>query len=194
MTTSIDFGPQADEVKRVIAGVRDAQLTAPTPCDGLPVAALLHHLDTLTVAFRGAAGKEAQPPGPQPDAAHLAADWRTSIPAQLDALAAGWREPDAWEGSTDIAGMRMPGGEVGVVALNEVLVHGWDLAAATSQGYRADDASARACYEFGQGLAIHAPEMRNGMYGPVVPVPGDAPLLDRLLGQAGRDPAWTPPG
>jgi hypothetical protein len=32
--------------------------------------------------------------------------------------------------------------------------------------------------------------MRDGMYGPVVPVPADAPLFDRLLGQAGRDPAW----
>src|SRR3954469_15184072 len=133
--TNIDFGPQTEAVGRVVAGVRDDQLTDPTPCTELSVAAVLHHLDTLSVAFRGAAGKQPQGPGPQPDADRLAPDWRTRIPAQLDALAAAWREPSAWEGSTDIAGMRMTGGEVGVVAVNEVLLHGWDLAAATGQPY-----------------------------------------------------------
>ena len=35
-------------------------------------------------------------------------------------------------------------------------------------------------------------EARAGLYGPVVPVPGNAPLLDRLLGQTGRDPRRWP--
>jgi hypothetical protein len=34
--------------------------------------------------------------------------------------------------------------------------------------------------------------MRDGMYGPVVPVADDAPAFDRLLGQTGRDPGWRP--
>jgi hypothetical protein len=34
--------------------------------------------------------------------------------------------------------------------------------------------------------------MRDAMYGPVVPVPAEAPVFDRLLGQAGRDPGWRP--
>jgi hypothetical protein len=51
---------------------------------------------------------------------------------------------------------------------------------------------AQACLEFGKGFAVGAPEARDRIYGPVVPVPSDAPVFDRLLGQTGRDPRWTP--
>jgi uncharacterized protein (TIGR03086 family) len=190
-TTSLDLAPQAAEVARVVAGVRDDQLADPTPCADLSVAAVLHHLVTLSVAFRGAAEREPQGPGPYPDADQLPPDWRERLTRELDALAAAWRKPSAWEGSTEIAGMTMPGPTIAVVALNEVLVHGWDVAAATGQEYRADQASAQACLEFAVQIAAAAPEMRNAMYGPVVPVPGDGPLLGRLLGQTGRDPRWA---
>ena len=102
-----------------------------------------------------------------------------------------WRDPSAWEGDAVIAGMTMPAAEVGVVALNEVLVHGWDVAAATGQQYRPDDGAVGACLQFARRIAADAPEMRNAMYAPAVPVPDDAPVLDRLIGAAGRDPAWT---
>ncbi|MCW2702129.1 MAG: hypothetical protein JWQ37_124 [Blastococcus sp.] len=191
-TTSLDFAPQAAEVARVIAGVRDEQLTDPTPCAGTPVAAILDHFDGLTVAFRKAAEKEEPAGGASADAAHLAADWRIRLPQQLDGLVAAWSHPSAWEGTTEIAGMRMPAGAAGVVAVNEVLVHGWDLAVATGQTYEADPVVAQACLEFGEGFAVGAPEARDQIYGPVVPVPSDAPVMDRLLGQTGRDPRWAP--
>ena len=191
MQTSFDLDPQSAVVSRIAAGVRDDQLTGPTPCADLPVAAVLHHLVTLTSAFRGAAEQEPQGPGPMPEASELPADWRERLPRQLDALAAAWRNPTAWEGTTEIAGMPLPGPTIAVVALNEVLVHGWDVAAATGQDYEADDASAQVCLDFALEIAANAPEMRNAMYAPAVPVPDDAPLLDRLIGQTGRDPRWS---
>ena len=60
--TTPDQSAQAAEVARVVAGVRDEQLTGPTPCADMSVAALLDHLDGLTVAFRAAAEKS--PSGP----------------------------------------------------------------------------------------------------------------------------------
>jgi uncharacterized protein (TIGR03086 family) len=187
-----DLAPTAAEVARVIAGVRDDQLTGPTPCAGTSVAAMLDHVVGLTVAFRLGAEKQPQSGGPRADADQLAPDWRERLPQQLDALVTAWQQPSAWEGMTDVAGAKLPAAAMGVIALNEVLVHGWDLAVATGQPYEVDPAAAQRCLQFAQELAVGAPEVRNGMYGPEVPVAGDAPAFDRLLGQTGRDPGWKP--
>jgi len=190
-TTTPDLAPAAAEVARVVAGVRDDQLTGPTPCTGTSVAAMLDHFVGLTLGMRMAAEKNPMQGAPKADADTLPHDWRTRLPQQLDALVAAWRQPAAWDGETEAGGVRLPASTMGVVALNEVLVHGWDLAVATGQPYRPDPASTEACIELARQFAA-VPEMRDQIYGPVVPVPDDAPSMDRLLGLTGRDPAWAP--
>jgi uncharacterized protein (TIGR03086 family) len=189
--TQLDLAPQAAELARVAAGIRDDQLGDPTPCAGTPVAGLLAHVVGLTTAFRMAAEKTpvAGVPSALPD--DLPPDWRTRIPAQLDALVAAWQQPSAWEGTAEAGGVVMPAPVAAVVTLDEVLVHGWDLAVATGQHYTADPASVAACTEFAAQAAAQGPT--PGLFGSPVPVPDDAPPLDRLLGLTGRDPAWGPP-
>ena len=189
-TTQLDLGPQAAEVARVVAGVRDDQLGAPTPCAGTPVAGLLAHLAGLATAFRMAAEKTPLSGGPSASPEDLPPDWRTRIPAQLDGLAAAWRRPSAWAGTAEAGGVQMPAPVAAVVALDEVLVHGWDLAVATGQDYSADPASVAACTELAAQAAVEEPT--PGLFGAPVPVADDAPPLDRLLGLTGRDPAWRP--
>jgi uncharacterized protein (TIGR03086 family) len=194
MTTTLDLGPQASEVARLVAGVRDDQLADPTPCADTPVAALLDHLVGLTLAFRLAAEKQPQSAAPKADAETLPADWRERLPRQLAELVAAWRVPAAWEGSTEVGGVTMPAPQIAVVGLDELLVHGWDLAAATGQGFVADDADVRACLGFVEQVNGEGRESPPGLFGPRVPVPADAPVLDQLLGLTGRDPGWSRPG
>ncbi|SDM40997.1 TIGR03086 family protein [Geodermatophilus siccatus] len=190
-TTRLDLAPQAAELARVVTGIRADQLGHPTPCDGTPVAGLLAHVVGLTTAFRMAAEKTPVSGGPSASPDDLPPDWRTRIPAQLDALVEAWQRPSAWEGTAEAGGVVMPAPVAAVVTLDEVLVHGWDLAVATGQDYTADPASVAACTEFAAQAAAQGPT--PGLFGPAVPVPDDAPPLDRLLGLTGRDPAWRPP-
>ena len=187
MTSFVDLGPAAERVAALLPGVRDDRLDAPTPCPDMTVGELLGHLIGLSEAFRGGAEKAPDPGAPPATPPALAPDWRTALPARLDALTAAWRMPAARDGSTSVGGVEMPAAMVAVVALDELVLHGWDLARATGQPYEPDPASVEACLTFVAPTAT--PEGVPGLFGPPVPVPDDAPALDRLLGLSGRDPA-----
>lgn len=192
--TILDLGPPARQLVTLVEGVADDQLTGPTPCAGTSVAALLDHLVGLTQAFRDAAEKTGGAGGgPTASAADLAPDWRRRLPAQLDELAAAWRDPAAWEGTTEAGGVTMPAAVMGRVAVDELVLHGWDLARATGQPFACDPVSTQVVFEFTSLMSQPEEQAgREGLFGPVVDVPPDASLLHRALGLSGRDPAWTP--
>jgi uncharacterized protein (TIGR03086 family) len=198
--TRIDIDGAAEEVVRLLDGLTDEQLSDPTPCGGYSVATLLDHLMGLSLAFTWAARKTAPPadgsaprPG-QATADHLDPAWRDLLPGRLADLAKAWREPSAWEGLTEVAGVRMPAPLMAVVALDELVLHGWDLARSTGQSFTCTPANTAAVLEFTHASA--QPDRaagRDRLFGPVVSVPADAPAFDRALGFAGRDPAWSSP-
>jgi len=198
---TIDLGPAAREVSRLLDGVKDDHLDSPTPCPEYSVGALLDHLMGLSLAFTWAArkttaeeerGSEESGPGGA-TAAHLDAQWRALLPQRLDALAEAWRDPQAWEGMTEAGGFTMPAEQMGAVALDELVLHGWDLARSTGQAFECDPVSTAVVLEFtGVSAQPEQAAAREGLFGPVVEVPAGASDLDRALGYAGRDPAWTP--
>jgi hypothetical protein len=53
-----------------------------------------------------------------------------------------------------------------------------------------DPASAEGTWGFVSMMA--QPDGVEGLFGPSVVVPPDAPKLDRILGLSGRDPGWRP--
>ena len=190
---TIDFGPATSAVARLVRGVRDDQLDGATPCPAYTVGDLLDHVGGLAIAFRDAATKDTPPGGAQPraDASNLGDGWRDRIAGDLDALAAAWRDPAAYDGMTMAGPVEMPGEIAALVALNEVVVHGWDLARATAQEYAPDEAVVLASLGFAASFEV--PDgVADGPFGPPVAVPDDAAALDRLAGATGRDPHWTP--
>jgi uncharacterized protein (TIGR03086 family) len=191
----LDLGPAAREMTRLVQGVRDDQLEAATPCPDYTVGDLLEHVHGLAMAFTIAARKgqlEGGARGPSGDASRLPADWRTDLPERLDALVEAWRDPAAWEGVTQIAGFEAPAENVGMTAVNELVVHGWDVARATGQTEQVDEASLEPCSAFAAVLTgPHGDQMRQGGFGEPRPVAGDAPRFERIIAANGRDPQWA---
>jgi uncharacterized protein (TIGR03086 family) len=193
--TRLDLAPAAKRMAALVGGVSDNQLGGVTPCPAYTLGDLLDHVGGLSIAFTAAARKAELPggsQGPSGDASRLEEGWRDRIARDLDTLAAAWTEPQAWTGTAVAGGVEMPAEVAALVALDELVVHGWDVARASGQPFDVDPVSLEAVHGFvAQFSGPGQEESRAGLFGPVVPVPDDAPLLDRVVGMAGRDPSWS---
>jgi uncharacterized protein (TIGR03086 family) len=173
----------------VVENIKPDQLDAPTPCAEFDVRGLLNHLLFWGPSLNAAAREEPVPPpaATESDVDLVGDDWAADLGALLHDRAAAWREPSAWTGTTTLGGPHeMPAVVIGAMVLAETVVHAWDLAQATGQAPSWDDGLLE---EIHADLVRTAPMGRDmGVYGPEVPVPSDAPLIDRVLGLTGRTP------
>jgi uncharacterized protein (TIGR03086 family) len=191
----LSLEPATSEMSQLLRRVVDEMLGWATPNPGYSLGDLIDHVGGLALAFAAAATKDVDPasgPAPLGDAAHLSADWRTRIPRDLAALAAAWQDPSAWTGQTRAGGVDLPGEVAAVVALNELVVHGWDVAVASGQRLNPDPAILATVHGYLVQTRAGHPGATGG-FGPTVAVPADRPLLDQVIGLAGRDPGWRPP-
>ena len=193
---TVDLGPASRRMAELIDQVPDDLLDQPTPCPAYTLGDLVDHVSGFALAFTAAARKATVPGMPDRasgDATRLGYDWRDRVGRELDALAEAWRDPAAWTGATRAGGVDLPGDIAGLVALDELVIHGWDVARASGQDYACDRDLLEVVYDFLAPLAQPGQEeSRDGIFGPAVPVSSDAPLLDRVIGLSGRDPAWSP--
>lgn len=186
----IDMTPACEGTAQLLHHVTDEQLTRATPCRDMNLAALISHIGGLSMAFDAAARKEfgGLTDTPPEISEQLDDEWRTDYPKRLAAMADAWRKPAAWEGMSRAGGVDFPADVGGMIALTEVVVHGWDVARATGQPYDVDAQTLAAVLPHVTAFAEQGPV--DGLFAAAVPVAEDAALLDRVVALTGRDPRW----
>jgi uncharacterized protein (TIGR03086 family) len=204
MPEAVDLAPAAAQMRDLVSQIGDAALRAPTPCAEFALTDLLRHVDEFAVALAAAARKEPAPagtPGAAPAAPALGADWRTRIPEHLDALVDAWRDPAAFEGTTTAGGLELPAAVAAGVALEELVVHGWDVARTIGAPFTCDDTALEAVAGLLQQFNPPPPDGEagaggaggNAAYAPPRDVGTARPMLTRVIALSGRDPDWSAP-
>ena len=101
-TPQFDLGPAAEEMSRLVSGVRDDQPDHPTPSPDWMVADLLAHVHQFATDFTDNARKRhARPPE------DLVDYWRVAIPDHIGELAGAWRVDSVWQGRVSAVGAEM---------------------------------------------------------------------------------------
>jgi uncharacterized protein (TIGR03086 family) len=167
-------------LQHVVHPIARDELFKSTPCSEYDVQALTDHLLNSITLLGGLADAKLPERG-------------NDDSVELRVIGAARPVLDAWhrrglDGTVTLAANELPATFAASVLSIELLVHGWDYAAAT--GHPMDVADSLAEYVLGLAKKVITPEgrARVGFADPVA-VPDDAPVLDRLIAFTGRDPA-----
>jgi uncharacterized protein (TIGR03086 family) len=190
MNQHAEMTDAADAAARTVANVDASQFGRPTPCADWDVRALLNHL-ILWTSYSLAARARGESVGQDLMDRDFAADpgFAADYRAQLDRALTAWADPATWERSLDVMGSSTPAADVAALNIAEMVLHGWDLAAATGQAYTVSEPAAAAAMGAVEANADLFREYKG--FAEPVEVPPTAPVLDRLLALSGRDPAWS---
>lgn len=159
----------------LLENVRVDQYGDPTPCPEMDVRTLMNHVAGFALKF--AADVNGRTPVVDPDAYQTqdpAGDFRRAA----DDIVQGWRS--AGDGNDMLLS----------VVLMEYVTHGCDLALATGQPVPFTDEELTVALDRAR-RTLPADRRGPATIGTEVPVPGDAPVLDRLLGFMGRRPTTS---
>jgi uncharacterized protein (TIGR03086 family) len=167
-------------LQHVLHPISRYELSKSTPCSEYDVMQLTDHLLNSITLLGGAAGAEV----PERD---------TGDSVERQVIGAARPTLDAWhrrglDDTVTLGPNELPATFAVSILSLELLVHGWDYAAATK--HPIDVAESLADYVLGLAKKVINPQTRAtvGFADPVV-VPDDASVLDQLIAFTGRDPA-----
>jgi uncharacterized protein (TIGR03086 family) len=199
------FAAATKTATEVIGDVRADQLANPTPCTEFDVRQLLRHVVGVLprVAAMGRGDDPMRVTAPEVDS--MADDGL--MPAWIAAVAeakAAWADGSALERTIVLPWATDTGAAALLGYVSEITVHTWDIARATGQTPAWNEEAVENAYALirkwlpGEGRAEIFAEVRKKMgpaaaaapdaFAEVVPVPDDAPLIDRLVAWNGRRP------
>ena len=193
MNQHAEMTAAAEAAARVADGVRAEQFGAPTPCTEWDVRELLNHLILWTSYSleRRAHGESVAPELTEKDFAaspSFAAEYRS----QLDRALTAWSDPAIWERELPVMGSSTPASDVAAMMIAELVLHGWDLAAATGQQYTLPENAAAAALAAVEANAELFRQYKG--FADQIQVPAQSSDLEKALALSGRDPHWTLPG
>jgi uncharacterized protein (TIGR03086 family) len=177
----------------VVSRIGDGDLGRDTPCAGWNLGDLLAHMTVQHDGFAAAAkGLGADPAvwQPRPLGADPTGEYAAAAHRVLDAFAAPGvlaREFALPEISTAVT---FPAERAIGFHLVDYVAHGWDVARSLGLPYQLDpdvlDIALRVAAAVPDGENRLAP---GAAFAPALPVPEDAPALDRIVALLGRSPA-----
>lgn len=188
----------------VIAGVRPDQFALPSPCHDYDVKGLLDHL--VFVLHRVAAigrGQEAFAPGSLGDPAIGHLDYEADWLAAADAVDEVWSDDALLTSTVVLPWATMTGAEMLAMYVSEITAHTWDIATATGQHPKWDDAVCRLALDtmhrdlpmadrtpMWEAFKATAPAnvQFDAPFANAVAVSSDAPVIDQLVAWMGRQP------
>ncbi|KRE93671.1 hypothetical protein ASG76_14655 [Nocardioides sp. Soil774] len=177
-------------VGRLVAGIREEEWPAASPCEEWSVRDVLNHVVGGMRIF------VAELTGRAPEAEHEA-DWLGLDPqgafteaAELDLAA--WRGSDAMAGMVTISLGTLPASFAAVIHLLELVGHGVDLAVATEQIDLLDERLCEDVLELLAGMGGLDAYRVPGVFGSEVQVDSDALAHARLAGYLGRHAVPAP--
>ncbi len=187
----------------VVAAVEPEHLGRSTPCTEFDVRTLLGHL-VFVLRRVAAIGRCENAMAPPPGIEGVAdSGWLDAWNREVAALNAAWTDPAALEQTVTLPFATFSGAAALGMYTGELTLHTWDLATAIGMRPPWDDdvltvafaaiaaqlppdgrteLYAEIARKLGQPLAAGTP------FAEAVPVAADAPLIDRLVAYAGRQP------
>jgi uncharacterized protein (TIGR03086 family) len=178
-------------VQRLVELVRPDQWSAPTPCTDWNVRQLLNHMANGNVVYAGVADRT-RPSGPvtQEERAmdRLGDDPAAGFRETGNLMHAAFLTPGFLDGKVDAPLMgEQQGTTIVHMRINELLVHGWDLAHAIGQpADLPEDLAEGALILWQNRLAGRSRDVMP--FDAPVAVAEDAPAIDRLAAFLGRQP------
>jgi uncharacterized protein (TIGR03086 family) len=174
-----------DATREVIAGVRQGQWAAPTPCRGWDVRALVNHVVAGNLwAAELAAGATISEVGDHLDGDLLGADPLGAYDASAKAAAAVFASPRVLKAPCAVSYGPVPGAVYARHRFIDVLIHGWDVAVATRQDTKLRPVLVDACLDIvaPQGELLGA----SGVFGDKIELADASDAQTRLLATLGR--------
>lgn len=185
-------GQQAFSVR--VAEIGTVEWDEPTPCSDWTVAQLLDHVideHRWTAPLLSGASLDAATTAvaalPTPDGDRDPV-WQEAAASSASA----WSADGAVGRMVHLGRGPTPARQYLHEMIFDLCVHSWDLGQATRTSHRLPADLVDAVYEMTLGWS-ETLGSAPALFAPPVPVPDDAPVLDRLIGLTGRDPSWTPP-